>query len=198
MRRVFADAMYWIAIAHRKDQWHAHVVRTMRSLGQTAIVTTEDVFDEFLAFYSSYGPALRNTAARTVEKAMANPLVAVRPQSHQSFLDGFALYKARPDKGYSLTDCISMATMRQKGIAEVLTNDDHFTQEGFIKLLLCDSVHRNLPCASQGRQYVPSCRLTGAGHSTNPLLKHDPSFRATLEARLRERSVTAREALKRL
>ena len=38
---------------------------------------------------------------------------------------------ARPDKGYSLTDCISMATMRKKGLTEVLTNDRHFEQEGF-------------------------------------------------------------------
>ena len=44
---------------------------------------------------------------------------------------GLALYAARPDKGYSLTDCISMATMRKKGLTEVLTNDRHFEQEGF-------------------------------------------------------------------
>jgi predicted nucleic acid-binding protein len=42
-----------------------------------------------------------------------------------------ALYGARPDKGYSLTDCISMQTMRKEGLTEVLTNDRHFEQEGF-------------------------------------------------------------------
>jgi len=42
-----------------------------------------------------------------------------------------ALYAARPDKGYSLTDCISMQTMRRKGLVEVFTNDLHFEQEGF-------------------------------------------------------------------
>jgi len=36
-----------------------------------------------------------------------------------------------PDKGYSLTDCISMNTMRAEGLTEILTNDVHFTQEGF-------------------------------------------------------------------
>jgi hypothetical protein len=41
------------------------------------------------------------------------------------------LYSARPDKGYSLVDCISMQTMWREGIAEVLTNDRHFEQEGF-------------------------------------------------------------------
>jgi uncharacterized protein len=55
----------------------------------------------------------------------------VIPQSRESFLAGIALYDARPDKEYSLTDCISMQTMRREGLTEVLTNDRHFEQEGF-------------------------------------------------------------------
>jgi uncharacterized protein len=42
-----------------------------------------------------------------------------------------SLYEARPDKGYSLTDCRSMVALRALGISEALTNDHHFTQEGF-------------------------------------------------------------------
>ena len=53
------------------------------------------------------------------------------PQSHESFLAGLDLYEARLDKGYSLTDCISVNTMRAEGVADVLTNDVHFRQEGF-------------------------------------------------------------------
>ena len=45
--------------------------------------------------------------------------------------DALTLYEARPDKEYSLTDCIAMQTMRREGLTEVLTNDHHFTQEGF-------------------------------------------------------------------
>ena len=55
----------------------------------------------------------------------------VTPQSRESFLAGLELYRTRPDKGYSLTDCISMQTMRRAGITQVLTNDRHFEQEGF-------------------------------------------------------------------
>jgi predicted nucleic acid-binding protein len=61
--------------------------------------------------------------------------IDVRPQSDATFMAGLALYEARPDKGYSLTDCVSMLAMREEGMTEVLTHDDHFTQEGFIKLL---------------------------------------------------------------
>jgi predicted nucleic acid-binding protein len=135
MRRLFADAMYWIAIANHKDQWHAKAVHVMRSLGQATLVITEEVLDEFLTYYSGHGPILRNNAAQTVEDALADPFVIVRPPTHQSFLDGFALYKTRLDKEYSLTDCIVMQAMRQEGITEILTHDNHFAQEGFTILL---------------------------------------------------------------
>jgi len=48
--------------------------------------------------------------------------------SAQSFLDGLALYEARPDKEHSLADCVSMLAMQREAITEVLTDDDHFTQ----------------------------------------------------------------------
>jgi predicted nucleic acid-binding protein len=47
------------------------------------------------------------------------------------FLAGLHLYEQRRDKDYSLVDCISMTTTRREEISEVLTNDRHFTQEGF-------------------------------------------------------------------
>jgi uncharacterized protein len=43
---------------------------------------------------------------------------------------------ARLDRGYSLSDCISMNAMRERGLFEVLNNDAHFRQEGFV--VLCD------------------------------------------------------------
>jgi uncharacterized protein len=66
---------------------------------------------------------------------LSNPGIIVRSQAHQSFLDGFRLYQARPDKAYSPTDCISMGAMRQQGTTDILTHDNHFTQEGFTILL---------------------------------------------------------------
>jgi hypothetical protein len=38
------------------------VVTAMRSLGQATLITTEEVFDEFLAHYSGHGPTLRTLA----------------------------------------------------------------------------------------------------------------------------------------
>ena len=69
--------------------------------------------------------------AESVERILASSVIRVIPQSRGSFLAGLDLYRARPDKGYSLADCISMQTMRKEGLTEALTNDRHFEQEGF-------------------------------------------------------------------
>ena len=46
-----------------------------------------------------------------------------------------ARYEQRPDKNYSLPDCIAMNVMEKEGIAEVLTSDHNFEQEGFTILM---------------------------------------------------------------
>jgi predicted nucleic acid-binding protein len=53
------------------------------------------------------------------------------PQTSADFAAALSLYEARPDKEYSLTDCRSTLAMRTLGLSEVLSNDHHFTQEGF-------------------------------------------------------------------
>ena len=78
---------------------------------------------------------LRRKAAAMVRDLYTDHMVTIHAESRQSFLDGLTLYESRQDKEYSLTDCISMNVMRQEGITDVLTHDDHFTQEGFTVLL---------------------------------------------------------------
>jgi len=48
---------------------------------------------------------------------------------------GLRLYEERPDKEWSLTDCISFVVMQRKRIKEALTGDHHFEQAGFVALL---------------------------------------------------------------
>jgi predicted nucleic acid-binding protein len=44
-------------------------------------------------------------------------------------------YAARPDKDWTLTDCISFVVMEDEGITDALTGDQHFVQAGFKVLL---------------------------------------------------------------
>jgi len=130
VRRVFADTFYWVALIHRKDASNKAALQWSRETGPVLICTTDEVLTEVLAF-CSFDEALRADAAKIVRSILSAHSVEVIPQSHESFLTGLALYEARPDKGYSLTDCISMETMRRERLIEVLTNDRHFEQEGF-------------------------------------------------------------------
>jgi predicted nucleic acid-binding protein len=131
MRRLFADAFYWIALLHEGDQWHQPVMQLTKTLAAQHIYTTDAVLDEYLATYSARGAYLRQGAAATVRRLLTSSEVTVIPQTRALFLEGLSLYETRPDKEYSLTDCISMQVMRRESLTEVLTNDHHFTQEGF-------------------------------------------------------------------
>lgn len=135
MKLVFVDTFYWIALANPKDTWHFRTMNIYQSLRQTRLVTTDEVLTEFLNYFSTAGSYTRSGIFRRVQSILQNEQVQVVPQTRDSFLAGLALYSQRFDKGYSLTDCISMHTMRQLDINEVLTHDKHFTQEGFTILL---------------------------------------------------------------
>ena len=95
------------------------------------ILTTDEVLIELAAQMAGRGQGARAGAASLIESIIADSEARVVPQTRDSLLDGLKLYKNRPDKGYSLTDCISMQTMRREGIKVALTYDQHFAQEGF-------------------------------------------------------------------
>jgi predicted nucleic acid-binding protein len=131
MNALFADTFYWIALADTNESAHRLALTLTTERATSQIVTTDEVLTEYLNFFSSTPEPFRRMAAHGVERLLASSVVRVVPQSRDSFRSGLQLYRERPDKGYSLTDCISMQTMRGEGLTEVLTNDRHFEQEGF-------------------------------------------------------------------
>ena len=134
MTAVFADTFFWIALANPRDMAHPQAMRLHGQLQDRLIVTTDEVLTEFLNFYSDHGPHFRKAVAQSATALLDSNAVQVIEQSRESLRKGLDLYQARLDKGYSLTDCISMTVMRREGITEVLTNDAHFSQEGFLIL----------------------------------------------------------------
>jgi predicted nucleic acid-binding protein len=131
VKLVFADTIYWVALINPKDQWHGPALSAEASLQDVRLVTTDLILIEVLNFFAEHGEEARFRAASATEEILTNPDTEVVRHSYESFFAGFALYKARNDKGYSLTDCISMNAMHERNITEVLTHDKHFAQEGF-------------------------------------------------------------------
>ena len=131
MRAVFADTFYWIAVFNPNDSFYGKATALGQSMQNRLIITTDEVLTEFLTYFASGDPGVRRRAVKTVRGILSNPKVRVIPQTRQSFLAALDLYDARPDKGYSLTDCISMNVMKAEEITDILTHDEHFRQEGF-------------------------------------------------------------------
>ena len=81
------------------------------------------------------GPLDRQTFVRFHEALNADPDVTIVAPDAALFADGLALYARRPDKEWSLTDCISFVVMQRHGLTDALTGDRHFEQAGFKALL---------------------------------------------------------------
>ena len=62
MRRVFADAQYWVAILNDQDQSHSAAQAISLTLRGVTIVTTEEVITEVLAYFCERGQYLRQAA----------------------------------------------------------------------------------------------------------------------------------------
>ena len=135
MKTIFVDTYFWIASISPKASERQIASQVVQSLGAANFVTTEAVLLELLNFYAEFKPHIRLVTARLVRKILEEADTEVVLHTPRLFQAGLQLYEARPDKGYSLTDCISMNVMRERGILEVLTHDKHFAQEGFVVLI---------------------------------------------------------------
>ncbi|CAN5707349.1 PIN domain-containing protein [soil metagenome] len=133
--KVFADTLYWVAVLNLKDQWHRQAVETRKLLGEIKIVTTETILIDVLNYFSEYGSLARKSAVDAVRTIMTDEEVEYLPHKSETFSAALDFYEKRLDKGYSLTDCVSMLTIKNLGLQEILTHDNHFEQESLTILL---------------------------------------------------------------
>jgi predicted nucleic acid-binding protein len=132
MRLLFADTFYWFALLNRTDAAHGRAVAF--AAGNTdALVTTPWVLTEWADGMAD--PRVRRGVLPLLRALRADPLMTIVPATDDLFDRGLELYDQRPDKEWSLTDCISFVVMSDYGITEALTGDRHFEQAGFVALL---------------------------------------------------------------
>lgn len=128
MRSYFADTAFWIALSSRRDQYHPGAVEWHNAIIRTGshIVTTEAILWEWLNALSAV--ASRGLAADAYRKIHRDPRIEVVPFLPALVDSAVALYRRRPDKNWSLTDCLSFVVMEHRGLTEALTTDRHFEQ----------------------------------------------------------------------
>lgn len=131
MTPLFADTYYFIALLSPHDAAHRRAVEYSRLIEQS--VTTEWVLLELADGLA--GTKNRHLFRETRDALLTDPPAVVVPLDtalHERAVD---LYVRRPDKQWSLTDCVSFLVMQDHGLTQALTADHHFEQAGFVALL---------------------------------------------------------------
>jgi predicted nucleic acid-binding protein len=132
MKPVFADTVYFLALLNPTDQFH----RQTRALSQhprPPLLTTEFVLTEVGDALSQ--PENRPGFARLIQLLRLQPDVTLVPATSELFRQACELHAQRPDKEWSLTDCVSFVVMEERGMDEALTSDHHFEQAEFRVLM---------------------------------------------------------------
>jgi predicted nucleic acid-binding protein len=134
----FVDTSFWIGLMNPKDQHYPRAFAWYRYLSATSarLLTSEPVLWEVLNAMSA--PPGREHAAEFYRRQSKNRQTEIVGISRERTESAFAVYEARRDQAWSLTDCFSFEVMRERNLFDALTSDHHFEQAGFAALLLRD------------------------------------------------------------
>jgi uncharacterized protein len=128
----FADTFFFFALGNPDDPAHQRA-REFADDVTGVLVTTAWVLTELADGLSA--PANRPAFLRLLRSLQGNSAFEIVPPDADLFERGLDLFARRPDKAWSLTDCISFVVMTERGLTEALTGDHHFEQAGFRALL---------------------------------------------------------------
>jgi hypothetical protein len=132
MNAVFADTSFYLAVFSSSDVHHEKAVLFSAETHRPVVVTEFVLLEVANALCDSRS---RHIFTALLPNLRANAHVTIVPASQSLFDEGFDLYAKRPDKDWSLTDCISLVVMQQRSLTDALTSDHHFEQAGFNVLL---------------------------------------------------------------
>jgi hypothetical protein len=132
MKVLFADTFYYLALLNPHDVAHRQAVALSQTLKAHTVTTVWVITEVGDACASS---SQRRSFLVFLDGIRSSSTVTVIPPSMELFDAGITLFSRRPDKDWSLTDCISFVVMDRMGLTEALTADRHFQQAGFVPLL---------------------------------------------------------------
>lgn len=133
MTAVFADTYYWLALINPRDKAHLQATELAQTFNRPLVTTTWVL--------AEVGDVMRKPANRPAFLQLLKDIeqdsdTTVPPVTQSQFDQGVSLFAIRPDKEWSLTDCISIEVMKLHGVREVLTADHHFSQAGLTILMV--------------------------------------------------------------
>jgi predicted nucleic acid-binding protein len=135
---VFWDTAAFVALGNRDDELHPAAVAVSQELAEAnaLILTTDAVLTEVANTFSRI--ALRPMARQVIEAFQASARMRAAQLVHvdaELWQRSWQFFLDRPDKDWSLTDCLSFLVMRDRELRRAFTSDHHFEQAGYEKLM---------------------------------------------------------------
>jgi predicted nucleic acid-binding protein len=130
--RILVDTQFVVALINQRDQNHAQALEQSARFEGHPVLITDAVL---LEIGSVLARGFRREAVAAIEGFLTADEVGIVHLTPQLFQQALALYKAHDDKERSLVDCISFIVMRDAGLSQALTYDQHFVQAGFQALM---------------------------------------------------------------
>jgi uncharacterized protein len=132
---IFLDTSYFFAVLQPRDSLHARALAWSDAL-DGPLLTTDYVLWETVNSLSA--PHERSKIHTFLDFIFDSPEYEILPANSRLQSAGLKLHAERPDKAWSLTDCISFVVMEERGLKRALTHDHHFEQAGYEALLRAD------------------------------------------------------------
>ena len=135
MNRVFLDTSYAVALSAVSDEHHKRAVELADEMeaANSHFVTTRAIL---LEIGNALSRVRHRAAAISLLTALENdPKVKIVALSEELYHRALERCRDHVDKEWGLIDCVSFDVMKDEGLTEALTADNHFHQAGFRILL---------------------------------------------------------------
>ena len=135
MKPVFIDTAGWACLLDRRQAKHGEAVRLMAECAQLRrpLVTTDYVVDETATLLVAR--RVGGVLGEFFELIGRSSALTLTPVGPGRFREACGYLLKHRDQGYSFTDATSFIIMRELGMSDALTEDRHFEQAGFRRLL---------------------------------------------------------------
>ena len=130
--RIFVDTLFVIALINQRDQYHQQAVERAEQFDGHPLLVTDAVL---LEIGNALARSYKQEAVEIIEQFLTAEEVEVVHLTPRLFEQAVALYKTHHDKAWGLVDCLSFIVMREAGVSQALTFDQHFVQAGFQALI---------------------------------------------------------------
>lgn len=132
--RVLLDTVFIEALLNKRDQYHQEALALLpRVRTATEVWVTEAVLTEVGNALSAVN---REVAVQFIQQCYLIGNMRVVSVDTPLLTRALQLYQARLDKAWGLTDCISFVVMKEQGLIDAVTADQHFLQAGYRALML--------------------------------------------------------------